>query len=65
MIVNFPYKGLVGLVTGGGSGLGRATAEQLLKQGGSVIICDLPNSKGQETAKQLGQNVAFVPGDVC
>ncbi|XP_045458366.1 3-hydroxyacyl-CoA dehydrogenase type-2 [Melitaea cinxia] len=58
------FKGLVGLVTGGGSGLGRATAEQLLKQGGSVIICDLPNSKGQETAKQLGQNVAFVPGDV-
>ncbi|XP_045784021.1 3-hydroxyacyl-CoA dehydrogenase type-2 isoform X1 [Maniola jurtina] len=57
-------KGLVGLVTGGASGLGRATAEQLLKQGGSVIICDLPNSKGQEVAKQLGKNVAFAPLDV-
>ncbi|XP_034839726.1 3-hydroxyacyl-CoA dehydrogenase type-2 isoform X1 [Maniola hyperantus] len=57
-------KGLVGLVTGGASGLGRATAEQLLKQGGSVIICDLPNSKGQEVAKQLGKNVAFASLDV-
>ncbi|XP_050360921.1 3-hydroxyacyl-CoA dehydrogenase type-2 [Nymphalis io] len=58
------FKGLVGLITGGASGLGRATAEQILKQGGSVVICDLPSSKGQETAKQLGQNVAFVPVDV-
>ncbi|CAH2248704.1 jg670 [Pararge aegeria aegeria] len=57
-------KGLVGLVTGGASGLGRATTEQLLKQGGSVVICDLPNSKGQELAKQLGKNVAFAPLDV-
>ncbi|PZC80406.1 hypothetical protein B5X24_HaOG214708 [Helicoverpa armigera] len=58
------FKGLVGLVTGGASGLGRATVEQLLKQGGRVIICDLPSSSGQETAKQLKENVAFVPVDV-
>ncbi|XP_023941133.1 3-hydroxyacyl-CoA dehydrogenase type-2 [Bicyclus anynana] len=57
-------KGLVGLVTGGASGLGRATAEQLLKQGGSVLICDLPTSKGSEVAKELGKNVAFAPVDV-
>ncbi|XP_072931032.1 3-hydroxyacyl-CoA dehydrogenase type-2 [Epargyreus clarus] len=57
-------KGIVGLVTGGASGLGRATVEQLLKQGGRVVICDLPNSSGQETAKQLGENAAFVPVDV-
>nr|QMX41728.1 3-hydroxyacyl-CoA dehydrogenase HCD1 [Dioryctria abietella] len=58
------FKGLVGLVTGGSSGLGRATVEQLVKQGGRVIICDLPSSNGQETAKQLGENAAFVPVDV-
>lgn len=57
-------QGLVGLVTGGASGLGRATAEQLVKQGGSVILCDLPGSNGPETAKQLGQNAAFIPTDV-
>lgn len=57
-------QGLVGLVTGGASGLGRASVEQLVKQGGRVVICDLPNSPGQETAKQLKENVAFVPVDV-
>lgn len=59
------FKGLVGLVTGGASGLGRATVEQLLKHGGRVVMCDLPTSSGQETAKQLKENVAFVPVDVC
>ncbi|XP_026759592.1 3-hydroxyacyl-CoA dehydrogenase type-2 [Galleria mellonella] len=58
------FKGLVGLVTGGASGLGRATAEQLVKQGGRVVICDLPSSSGQEAAKQLGENSTFVPIDV-
>ncbi|XP_073952962.1 hydroxysteroid 17-beta dehydrogenase 10 isoform X1 [Choristoneura fumiferana] len=56
--------GLVGLVTGGASGLGLATAEQLLKQGGRVVLCDLPSSKGAEAAKKLGENAAFVPVDV-
>lgn len=51
-------------MTGGASGLGRATVEQLLNQGGRVVICDLPSSQGQETAKQLKENVAFVPIDV-
>lgn len=58
------FKGLVALVTGGASGLGRATAEQLLKQGGRIVICDLPSSSGKEVAKSLGENVAFVPIDV-
>ncbi|CAH2035158.1 unnamed protein product, partial [Iphiclides podalirius] len=54
------FKGLVGFVTGGASGLGRATAELLVKQGGRVIICDLPSSSGADIAKQLGENAAFV-----
>lgn len=57
-------KGIVGLVTGGASGLGRATAEHLVKQGGRVVICDLPSSPGQETAKAIGENAAFVSLDV-
>ncbi|CAH4038774.1 unnamed protein product [Pieris brassicae] len=58
------FKGLVGIVTGGASGLGKATVEQLLKQGGRVVICDLPSSPGADVAKQFGNDTAFVPVDV-
>lgn len=57
-------KGSVTLVTGGASGLGKATVERLIKLGGRVVLCDLPTSKGQEVAQALGDNVAFAPVDV-
>lgn len=56
---------MVTLVTGGASGLGRATAERFLKQGSRVVLCDLPTSKGAEVSKELGENdVLFCPTDV-
>ena len=55
---------LVCMVTGGASGLGRATVENFVKQGYRVIISDLPNSEGAKLASQLGNNVAFSPTDV-
>lgn len=57
-------SGQVALVTGGASGLGRATAEALLEAGAQVIIMDLPASCGQETADKLGKRATFVAGDV-
>ncbi|XP_018332627.1 3-hydroxyacyl-CoA dehydrogenase type-2 isoform X2 [Agrilus planipennis] len=57
-------KGTVSLVTGGASGLGKATVERLIQQGGRVVICDLPASKGNEVAKELGDNCVFAPVDV-
>uniref|UniRef100_A0A1B6JZI7 3-hydroxyacyl-CoA dehydrogenase type-2 n=1 Tax=Homalodisca liturata TaxID=320908 RepID=A0A1B6JZI7_9HEMI len=57
-------KNIVGLVTGGASGLGRATVEHLVKHGGKVVICDLPTSQGQELSSKLGPNAVFVPVDV-
>ena len=50
------------LVTGGASGLGRATAEMLAARGARVVIFDLPGSPGEEVAGRLGG--AFVAGDV-
>jgi NAD(P)-dependent dehydrogenase (short-subunit alcohol dehydrogenase family) len=56
------------LVTGGASGLGRATTEALLDAGARVVILDLPGSPGAELADRLGARfgdaVRFAPGDV-
>ncbi|XP_067685180.1 3-hydroxyacyl-CoA dehydrogenase type-2-like [Haliotis asinina] len=57
-------KGLVGLVTGGASGLGRATVERFVRQGARVVLCDLPSSDGEEVAKKLGDNCVFAPTNV-
>lgn len=54
----------VALVTGGASGLGRATVERFARAGGRVILCDLQTSQGNEVAKEIGDNVIFVPIDV-
>jgi len=50
--VNLENK--VAVITGGASGLGRATAEMVIRHGGSVAIFDLNEDLGQQTAKQLG-----------
>jgi len=57
-------RGMVGLVTGGASGLGKATVERCINQGARVILADLAKSDGQQVAKSLGENCIFVPTDV-
>lgn len=57
-------QGLVGLVTGGASGLGHATVNRFVREGAKIVICDLPNSPGEEVASKLGGNAVFVPSDV-
>ena len=52
------------LVTGGASGLGRATAQRLTDSGAHVVILDLPNSDGKEVAARMGPRATFSPGDV-
>ncbi|WP_156681276.1 SDR family NAD(P)-dependent oxidoreductase [Sphingomonas profundi] len=56
-------EGIVAVVTGGASGLGRATAERLVAQGAKVVIADLaPN--GDEVASEIGGGTRFVTADV-
>ncbi|MGO2616411.1 MAG: SDR family NAD(P)-dependent oxidoreductase, partial [Brevibacterium aurantiacum] len=44
----------VALVTGGASGLGRATTERLLAAGAQVVMVDLNAEVGQQVASELG-----------
>ncbi|MCI2959638.1 3-hydroxyacyl-CoA dehydrogenase [Agromyces atrinae] len=54
--------GVSALVTGGASGLGRATAEALVAGGAHVVILDLARSDGAAVAESIGAH--FVPADV-
>jgi NAD(P)-dependent dehydrogenase (short-subunit alcohol dehydrogenase family) len=58
-------EGITAVVTGGASGLGRATAERLVASGAAkVVIADLASSDGETVAKELGDTVQFVAADV-
>ncbi|XP_032065454.1 3-hydroxyacyl-CoA dehydrogenase type-2-like isoform X2 [Thamnophis elegans] len=52
-------KGMVGFVTGGASGLGRATVERLIQQGGSAVIVDLPTSDGEQVTSESDVKAAL------
>jgi len=56
--------GSTAVITGGASGLGRATAERMVSGGGRVVLLDLPKSPGAEVAGELGQHALFAPCDV-
>ncbi len=57
-------QSVVSLVTGGASGLGKATVERFVREGARVALCDLPQSEGQSIADELGDSCVFVPTDV-
>ncbi len=52
------------LVTGGGSGLGAATARGLAEAGAKVLIADLNTELGEDLAVEIGDAVRFVETDV-
>jgi NAD(P)-dependent dehydrogenase (short-subunit alcohol dehydrogenase family) len=51
-------KDKVAVITGGASGLGKATAEKVIAAGGKVAIFDLNEDLAQATAKELGPDAA-------
>jgi NAD(P)-dependent dehydrogenase (short-subunit alcohol dehydrogenase family) len=56
--------GISAIVTGGASGLGLATAKELISRGASVTIVDLPDSAGTAVAKELGDRAQFAAADI-
>jgi NAD(P)-dependent dehydrogenase (short-subunit alcohol dehydrogenase family) len=57
-------KGKAIVVTGGSSGLGAATVEMIVKQGGNVIVADLNEEAGKNLAASLGEQARFSLCDV-
>ena len=52
------------VVTGGGSGLGAATARMLVEAGAKVVLADVNREAGEALAAELGSAAAFALTDV-
>jgi NAD(P)-dependent dehydrogenase (short-subunit alcohol dehydrogenase family) len=52
------------LISGGASGLGLATARELVGQGGKVLLLDINAEAGQRAAAELGEGARFVQADI-
>ncbi len=53
------------LGTGGGSGLGAASARELAGAGGRIVIADVNREAGEAVAEELGADALFVETDVA
>lgn len=52
------------VITGGASGLGRATAERVIEAGGHVVILDINDEQGETSATAMGARAKYVRTDV-
>ena len=57
-------RGRVALVTGGGSGMGLATAQRLASEGAKVLIVDQHATAAHEAAERIGSSAAAFSADV-
>ena len=60
-------EGKITLVTGAGSGIGRATSVVFAKEGAKVVLADIDRGGGQETLQMIkatGSDAIFVRADV-
>ena len=57
-------EGKIALITGGNSGIGRATAKQFVNEGAYVFITGRREPELAAAVKEIGRNVTAIQGDV-
>ena len=57
-------SGKVALITGGGSGIGKAIVKRFIEEGAKVTVADIVQQRLDEIKKEFGANVAVAQGDV-
>jgi NAD(P)-dependent dehydrogenase (short-subunit alcohol dehydrogenase family) len=62
--VSKELAGNVAVITGGASGIGRATVELFAAEGAKVVIADVADEAGEALAKSLGDSVVYQHTDV-
>jgi 3-oxoacyl-[acyl-carrier protein] reductase len=59
------FGGKVGIVTGGGSGIGRGICLKLAQEGASVVVADVAGAAARLVANEIGERSLAVPTDVA
>lgn len=57
-------KDRTAIITGAARGIGYACAERLLAEGARVVLTDIEDARGSETARQLGPDASYLHCDV-
>ncbi|WP_332690347.1 SDR family NAD(P)-dependent oxidoreductase, partial [Bosea sp. (in: a-proteobacteria)] len=61
--MNGRLQGRVALITGAGSGLGKAVAQRFAAEGARVVVTDIADEAGRAVAAEIGDAAAFVHCD--